>query len=210
VNELRPRRRRAGWRWVSSTSAVATLWFFFFTANLQAWGPAHRPVGLGAMELELAFAILFVVRRQPITVSRSRIAWCAAGTAVCGMLFARPAYAPVAGLESLYLLLQLFGAIAALISLLALGRSFGFVAAHRGLKTRGPYGIVRHPLYCAYMLTMGGYLLENPSTRNLILFTVVTAAQLVRIAYEEKCLSADPQYRAYRSRVRYRLVPYIY
>jgi protein-S-isoprenylcysteine O-methyltransferase Ste14 len=37
-----------------------------------------------------------------------------------------------------------------------------------------------------------------------------TAAQLVRIHEEERVLGRDPSYRAYRARVRYRLIPFVY
>src|SRR3974390_2469219 len=38
-----------------------------------------------------------------------------------------------------------------LASLLALGRFFGFRPALRGLTMRGPYRVVRHPMYLAYI-----------------------------------------------------------
>jgi len=210
VKHTRPHRRRAGWWWVCSTAVVATLWILFFIANVKAWGEAKRPVGFGAMELELAFALLFVIRRQPLTVSRSKVAWLAASGAMCGMLFARPAYDPVGGLEWLWATLQIAGAIGALLSLLALGRSFGIVAANRGLKTGGPYRFVRHPVYAAYFWTMLGYVLENPSLRNVAIIAFVTALQVVRISEEERCLRGEEEYRAYSSRVRYRLVPFVF
>lgn len=193
-----------------STSVFGTLWAYFFVANLRQWAPTGRPVGLGPMELELVIAILYIIRRQPISVSRAPLAWSAAAVACTGMLFARPAYEPVGGLEPLYFVLQLGGAGAAMLTLLTLGRSFGIVAANRGLKTTGPYGIVRHPLYGAYLVTMAGYLFENPSARNVVILGAVTAAQVIRIGEEEKCLSADPEYRDYRRRVRFRIVPYLY
>jgi protein-S-isoprenylcysteine O-methyltransferase Ste14 len=206
----RPRRRSAGWKWVVSTSAFGTLWAYFFVANVRDWAPSGHPVGLGPMEIELVIAILYIIRRQPIAVSRSPLAWTAAVVAIVGMLFARPAYDPVGGLEWLYFVLQMGGAAAAVATLFALGRSFGIVAANRGLKTTGPYGVVRHPLYAAYLVTMGGYLFENPSVRNIVILGAVTAAQVIRIGEEEKCLSADPEYRRYRGQVRFRLVPYVY
>ena len=193
-----------------STSAFGTLWIYFFVDNLRVWGPTGHPIGLGPMEIELVIAILYIIRRQPITVSRAPLAWVAAVVGCTGMLLGRPAYNPVGGLEPLYFLLQLAGVAAALLTLLTLGRSFGIVAANRGLKTTGPYGIVRHPLYFAYLLTMTGYLLENPSARNVIILGAVTAAQIIRIGEEEKCLNTDPEYRGYRQRVRFRLVPYLY
>ena len=45
--------------------------------------------------------------------------------------------------------LQLTGLAAAIISLLALGRSFGFVAASGGPQHPGPHAIVRHPVYAS-------------------------------------------------------------
>jgi protein-S-isoprenylcysteine O-methyltransferase Ste14 len=38
----------------------------------------------------------------------------------------------------------------------------------------------------------------------------VITFQLVRVHTEEQCLSADPAYRVYRERVRWRLVPHVY
>lgn len=40
---------------------------------------------------------------------------------------------------------------------------FGFVAADRGLKTRGPYAVVRHPMYASYLLLQSGYVLRSLS-----------------------------------------------
>jgi protein-S-isoprenylcysteine O-methyltransferase Ste14 len=207
---IRPQSRRAGWWWVSSTAVLATLWIFFFLANLHAWMETKRPVGIGAMQLELAFALLVIVRRQPLSISRSRVAWLVAGGAVGGMLLARPAYDPVWGLYWLWALVQIVGAVAALFALFFLGRSFGIVAANRGLKTNGPYRVVRHPVYSAYLVTMIGYMLENPSLRNIVLISIVTGLQIARIEEEERCLREDVEYRDYSSRVRWRLVPYVF
>jgi protein-S-isoprenylcysteine O-methyltransferase Ste14 len=69
---------------------------------------------------------------------------------------------------------------------------------------------VRHPIYTAYLVTMIGYVLENPSLWNIGVVSAVTGLQLVRIEEEERCLRVDDEYRAYSSRVRYRLVPYVF
>jgi protein-S-isoprenylcysteine O-methyltransferase Ste14 len=74
--------------------------------------------------------------------------------------------------------LQLAGLLAAITSLAALGRSFGFVAADRGLKTRGPYGVVRHPLYASYLLIQGGYVLQSLSVPNALVFAFTTACNV--------------------------------
>ena len=84
------------------------------------------------------------------------------------------------------------------------------VAADRGLKMRGPYALVRHPVYLSYLVGQTGYLLQNPSAWNLGVMLIATACQLGRIRAEERLLRADPAYAAYTMRVRYRLVPYLY
>lgn len=50
---------------------------------------------------------------------------------------------------------------------LCLWRSFGLVAAHRGLKAGGLYAVVRHPMYAGYVISHVGYLLVAPSWWNL-------------------------------------------
>jgi protein-S-isoprenylcysteine O-methyltransferase Ste14 len=93
--------------------------------------------------------------------------------------------------------------------LLSLGRSFGLVAANRGVRTGGLYRYVRHPAYSGYILAYSGYVLENPSLRNACLFAVVLVFEGVRIVEEERTLAGDPAYQEYRRRVRSRVVPYL-
>jgi len=194
---------------IATSAPVAVLWLFFAAANFDNWRASHRPTGLGATALELVVATLFVVRRSPWLVSRSPLAWTAAVIGTFGMLAARPAYEPMGGLEGLYAGLQVFGAGLASVALLSLGRSFGLVAANRGIRTCGPYRFVRHPVYTGYILAGTGYLLENPSLRNACLFTVVVLFQAIRILEEERTLARDPAYREYRERVRSRILPYV-
>lgn len=194
---------------VATSAPVAILWLFFAAANFNNWRTSHRPVGLGATALELLIATLFIVRRSPWVVSRSPLAWAAAAIGTFGMLAARPASHPLGGLELLYGGMQVVGALFAASAVISLGRSFGIVAANRGVRTGGPYRLVRHPLYSAYILTETGYLLENPSLRNWCLFGVVMVFQAVRIVEEERTLAGDPAYREYCLRVRSRVVPYL-
>ena len=194
---------------VVTTLPVAILWLLFAAANFSNWRATHHPIGLGATALELVVATLFVLRRSPWVVSRSPIAWAAAAIGTFGMLGGRPAYAPVAGLEFLYSGLQIAGACVAAVAVLALGRSFGIVAANRGIRTGGPYRLVRHPLYSGYVLTETGYVLENPSVRNACLFGIVMLVQAIRIVEEERTLGEDPAYQDYCRQVRSRIVPFI-
>jgi len=204
------RSRSLPWMRGTSNFLLALMWVLFAAANLTDWDKAHRPVGLGAIVMELVVATLFLVRRKPWVTSSEPVAWAATAFGCWGMLTARPAYDPVLGLELVYFSLQLAGAAAAVYSLSALGRSFGLVAANRGIRTGGPYGLVRHPLYVSFFITDLGYVLENPSPWNVAVLFVVAGAQVVRIATEEDCLRGDPAYVSYCERVRYRLVPYVW
>lgn len=93
---------------------------------------------------------------------------------------------------------------------IALGRSFGLVAANRGLKLHGPYRLVRHPIYAGYLLLHVTYLLGNPTLRNLLIYLCFYALQLPRIAVEERLLIQNPEYREYAKVVKYRLIPGVY
>src|SRR5262249_8530424 len=123
---------------------------------------------------------------------------------------ARPGGEPIAGLESLWAALQLLGWGLAVVCISTLGRSFGLVAANRGIVTRGPYRPVTHPIYSRYLLTPAGHLLRNPPTRIVVVVCATLAFQLVRIRTEEEWLVQDPGYAVYRGRVRWRLIPRVY
>ncbi len=88
-----------------------------------------------------------------------------------------------------------------------LGRSFGFVAADRGLVIRGPYAVIRHPVYAAYLLIQVGYLLQSLSWRNAAVVALVTCANAGRAVAEERLLATSASYETYRQRVRWRLIP---
>jgi protein-S-isoprenylcysteine O-methyltransferase Ste14 len=193
---------------VLSRALLVLLFTFFAWANLSSWLETGEPSGLGLMLLEGWVALMFVIRRPARDVSLSRLAWIAAPIGTFTMLLARPAEG---GLPPLLCeIVQLAGVAFAIVSLTALGRSFGLVAANRGVKTRGPYGLVRHPAYAGYLISYVGYVAENPSLRNIGLLLIGTAFQLIRIREEEQLLSRDSAYDTYRRRVRYRLIPLVY
>jgi len=189
---------------------LALTWGSFAIANLLSWRHTHRPTGLGASLIELTAAVFFLLRRPARVTSTSFLAWSATAVASFGMLAARPGGEPVAGLETLWATLQLVGWGLAVVCISTLGRSFGLVAANRGVVTRGPYRLVRHPIYSCYLLTQTGYLLENPTTRNVAVIFATIVFQLVRIRTEEECLVQDPEYATYRGQVRWRLIPRVY
>ena len=106
--------------------------------------------------------------------------------------------------------LVIIGACLSLASLISLGRFFGVRPALRGLATRGPYGLVRHPLYLAYVLADIGYNLQEWNFATLMLVAAGWASMIYRIGAEERVLSHDTHWADYARRVRYRLFPGIW
>lgn len=106
--------------------------------------------------------------------------------------------------------LMIFGLITHVYAKLSLFRSFGVVPANRGVKVKGLYAIVRHPMYAGYLWTHIGYLLSAASLWNLGVYICVWFFMLLRIFAEENLLSQSSEYQKYRKSVRYRLIPGIF
>jgi len=92
-------------------------------------------------------------------------------------------------------------------SLLTLGRLFGVRPALRGLMMRGPYSIIRHPMYLSYMVGDLGYNLQNWNYGTVLLMMAGWTSLVYRIYAEERLLAQDPGWPKYVTLVRYRLVP---
>src|SRR5271157_5587877 len=75
----------------------------------------------------------------------------------------------------------------------------------------GVYGFVRHPMYLgASLVFIGGPLLLG-SVCGLLLGLATVGLLILRIFGEEKLLARDLEgYRAYREKVRYRLMPHVW
>ena len=99
------------------------------------------------------------------------------------------------------------GLLLSVAAKLALNRSFGIVAANRGIKRGGPYRFVRHPMYLGYVVTQLGFLLDSFSARNLIIYSLAWLMNWLRLVEEERHLMLDPQYQAFASKVRGRILP---
>jgi len=103
---------------------------------------------------------------------------------------------------------------AAMLDMFELAGTRGFMRPNAGatgeLTAHGPYGLVRHPIYLAWL-----FLVWTPTTMNgtrLAFAAISTAYLVIGIPFEERSLHASigPAYAAYASRVRWRLVPGIY
>jgi protein-S-isoprenylcysteine O-methyltransferase Ste14 len=179
----------------------------FARASIVFYLQSHRLIGAVFFLEQAWFVALFLIRRPPQVVSDRAGAWLLAAAGTFGGLLLRPQGAhPGWGVQA-GLGLQLLGLALAVASLAALGRSFGFVAADRGLVTRGPYAVVRHPVYAAYMLIQCGYVLQAVSVRNIAVLAVATGCNAGRAICEERVLAERSDYAAYRKPVRRRLLP---
>lgn len=105
------------------------------------------------------------------------------------------------------LVLITVAAVLSLVSLFTMRKSFGIRPALRDLVKGGPYRLIRHPIYLAYVLADIGYNLEEWNSVTVALVLVGWASLAYRIYAEERVLSQHVDWPAYGTLVRYRLLP---
>jgi protein-S-isoprenylcysteine O-methyltransferase Ste14 len=85
------------------------------------------------------------------------------------------------------------------------------IAEGQRVIDRGPYAIVRHPMYAGAIIMMAGISPALGSWWGLITGTLLVLIIVWRLMREEAFLVANlPGYRDYRGRVRYRLLPFFW
>jgi protein-S-isoprenylcysteine O-methyltransferase Ste14 len=187
-----------------------------FLGALLAWQavrlwPAihHDPANLALLISDGLPVLLVLVRRPAQAVTLDLADWLSAAAAAAAPTLLSPGGHPLVdprlcgALMVLGLLLNLYGKA-------SLARSFGLVAANRGIKRLGPYRIIRHPIYAGAAITQIGFLLANPTAFNLALCAAAMTLQVIRLKAEEKLLGQDPVYAQYMAEVPYRLAPGVF
>ena len=160
---------------------------------------------------EALIVALILLRRPSPTLSAHPLDWALSFGAVSApLLFTVPGPPGALVPAVISTSMMLFGLMMQISAKLWLARSFGVVPANRGVKTGGPYRLLRHPMYAGYTLTHIGFLLGFPSLQNTLLYGAVFGAQVARLLREEWILMHDPVYKAYAARVRYRLLPGVF
>jgi protein-S-isoprenylcysteine O-methyltransferase Ste14 len=183
---------------------------FFAKATLEYYLQTHRLIGAAFLVEQLWVVLAYLIRRPARAVSQRTGDWLLAFGGTFGPVLFRPDGAHLHWGVVAGLVLQLVGLAVCLASFLALGRSFGFAAADRGLVHRGPYAVVRHPIYASYLLLQCGYLVQSISVWNVLVLVFATSCNVGRALVEDRLLATNHEYGAYRAQVHWRLVPGIW
>jgi protein-S-isoprenylcysteine O-methyltransferase Ste14 len=184
--------------------AIAAL---FSAVVWSMWSSGRRDAFFWLYCVSEGLVVLFVLIRRPAATLSMRLRdWLLAITATALPMLVKPDGVPFVHVDvaSAFVIL---GIAIQLSAKLVLRRSFGVVAANRGVKRSGPYMLVRHPMYLGYMITHIGMLLLSPLWWNAGLYAAAWIAQVARLMAEERLLLQDEAYKAYAGQVRYRLLP---
>ncbi|MGE0178213.1 MAG: isoprenylcysteine carboxylmethyltransferase family protein [Sphingomonas sp.] len=161
--------------------------------------------------LSESIVVLFILLRRPTRdISRRPADW---ALGLAGTLLPLTAIAPegtAVAPVALCTTLMAGGFMLQLWAKLTLRRSFGVVAANRGIKASGPYRIVRHPMYAGYALTHVGFLLSGPTFWNLAVYGATLVIAVRRMLAEERVLLQDSAYRRLAEKSPYRLLPGVF
>lgn len=156
-------------------------------------------------------SILFLVRTRPSIVSMNAVHWLVALVTCFSGFFFRRYEVEVAPVWSFIADGLIFGGLAlGGIAALALGRSYDFLPALRGVQTGWVYQVVRHPMYLSSIVIRCGYLVRHFSAYNRAAFVVMVWLYDRRAAYEEQIMRNDARYCEYVQRVRFKFLPIVY
>ncbi|QTQ36185.1 Phospholipid methyltransferase family protein [Aromatoleum petrolei] len=186
---------------------LSALWGFFAAAHLVTFNLNGKASLLVFGVAETLIAAFFLLRTEPKSFTNNPHEWVVAVLGTFLPLLLRPTSdTPVPFAEWGVLL----GSTMQIAAVLSLNRSLALVPALRELKTAGMYRFVRHPIYASYLFNFCFYLAANFSSPNLLIVAVSLTLLLARVYFEERHLAQTPEYRAYRSRVRWRLIPFVF
>jgi hypothetical protein len=163
--------------------------------------------GLLLLTSEATVVVLTLVRRRPQFVDRSPAGLITTALSIAGPPLLRAVDGAHAIPDAVTAAVSASGLGVVVFGKVALGRSFGIAPANRGIVDRGPYRIVRHPIYAGYLLTHFAFFVAHPSPWNAAVILIADGALVMRALIEERVLCADEQYRSYCGRVSWHLVP---
>ena len=195
-------------------AARATIVVLFSMLSINLFGEYLRTghvTGLLLLVGESLVVVLTIVRRRAIAVDRSAAAAIMTAVSLVGPVLMRATSEPASLLsDHVTATLSAIGLLLVVLGKMTLGRSFGVVPANRGVVVRGPYMLVRHPIYTGYLIAHAAFLMAHPAPWNLSILLVADTALVLRALMEERVLSTDASYRQYCQRVGWHLVPGVF
>ena len=192
--------------WMGS-GMLALLLVWFARNAYHRWTETGSLILLGLVLYNTLLVLVTVTRRPSVSTSPRIRDWVAALLTVAIAFEFRPGEWHQTGAQAAGVILQGVGLTTMGLAVVNLGRSFGIVAANRGVKRVGLYGCVRHPLYTGESLFFTGFLLTNFSPINLIVWVGILCGLLIRAWAEEDHLRQNLEYRVYQDAVPYRFIP---
>jgi len=166
--------------------------------------------GLLLLAGESLVVVLTVVRRKAMYVDRSVAAGVLTLLSVAGPPMLRASDVNSMVPDVVTAMVSAIGLGLVVVGKMALGRSFGLVPANRGVVVRGPYTIVRHPIYTGYLITHVAFFIADPIPWNAVVILIADTALILRALMEERVLSNDVEYQGYCRRVGWHLVPGVF
>ena len=168
-----------------------------FAARLHHHLSVARIVGNSLYLVFIALFVVLTVLRPPArAIDRRPLPWLATTVGTFGLVVS-PLFLTWSG-PHLFTLgrwgagaeaaLATVSIVGALLSLSALGTAFSLIPQARHLVVRGPYRMVRHPMYLFEGLAMIGAMLSAGTVAAIIVTGFVLTAQVVRIQFEEQLL----------------------
>jgi protein-S-isoprenylcysteine O-methyltransferase Ste14 len=192
---------------LAAFGVFATFKAMAVKSRLMSWEPGHgieNHIELAAQVASLVFLVLLL----SLTLLRFKPKETAEGleprvSALIGtflslslMALPMPDFGPVLRVTAIGLVLA--GWLLSVYVLAWLGRSFSIMAQARRLVVRGPYAVVRHPLYVSEEIAMIGMVLLCLSPLAILIAAVQWTFQLRRMTHEERVLRESfPEYSDY-------------
>jgi protein-S-isoprenylcysteine O-methyltransferase Ste14 len=201
-----PERLRPNPRFLDLFERVAIALLFGWLTLRFAETLGDHPANLIFIASEGLVAIFIIFRRPTEDISTRPMDWAIGVLGTMLTMLVAPAGGGWEGAAGL----MLAGLVVSLGAKLSLRRSFGVVAANRGVKKSGLYAMVRHPMYLGYFVTNIGVMILNPSIWNACLLGAWAVCQIFRIHAEERVLNESEDYRSHVKKVRFRLLPFVY
>jgi len=191
--------------------AIVGALFTLLSINLvEDYARTGHVTGLMLLVSESLVVVLTIVRRRARFVDRSVSAAVMTTLSLAGPPLMRAGEASPLAADAATVMLSAVGLCLVVAGKIALGRSFGLVPANRGVVVRGPYSLVRHPIYTGYLITHAAFLMAHPAPWNVSVLLAADIALILRALMEERVLSADATYQQYCLRVGWHLVPGVF